>query len=383
MAERVSAGERASVGSAPAGDDDGAREGGENGGRVNDNGRTRRRMDTDAGAPHPDAPALVVDGISKSFGDGDEAVVAVDDVSFNVDRGSVVGLLGPNGAGKTTLIKSILGTVVPDSGTVRLFGTDAASGRRAAYADIDAMLEGARNDYWRLTVRENLRYFATIGGVDPDSVAARHGRLLDRLGLAQKADTPVRELSRGMKQKVSLASVLAGGAKLVFLDEPTLGLDVESSRTLRRELRRLADENGLTVVLSSHDMDVVEAVCDRVIVMADGRILADDAVSALVSRASADVVEVASPDFDGRSLAALNERFEVRSVTPAEAGGRTRIEVAAGGDELYALMEHLREAGVTIDDLRTRRPDLEDVFVDMTETEIEHTGASDAAGRQR
>ena len=186
-----------------------------------------------------------------------------------------------------------------------------------------------------------------------------------------------------MKQKVSLASVLAGGAKLVFLDEPTLGLDVESSRTLRRELRRLADENGLTVVLSSHDMDVVEAVCDRVIVVADGRILADDAVSTLVSRASADVVEVTSPDFEERSLAALDERFEVRSVTPAEAGGRTRIEVPAGGDELYALMEHLCEAGVTIDDLRTRRPDLEDVFVDMTETETEHTGASDAVERQR
>ncbi|TKX83017.1 ATP-binding cassette domain-containing protein, partial [Halorubrum sp. SS5] len=100
---------------------------------------------------------------------------------------------------------------------------------------VDAMLEGARNDYWRLTVRENLRYFATISGVDPDSVAARHDRLLDRLDLADKADTPVRDLSRGMKQKVSLASVLAGGAELVFLDEPTLGLDVESARTLRAE----------------------------------------------------------------------------------------------------------------------------------------------------
>jgi len=189
----------------------------------------------------------------------------------------------PERGGKTTLIKSILGTVLPDSGTVRLFGTDAASGRRAAYADIDAMLEGARNDYWRLTVRENLRYFATISGVDPDSVTARHDRLLDRLGLAGKADTPVRELSRGMKQKVSLASVLAGGAELVFLDEPTLGLDVGSSRTLREELRRLADEEDLTIVLSSHDMDVIEAVCDRVIVMAGGRIVADDTVSALVS----------------------------------------------------------------------------------------------------
>jgi len=160
---------------------------------------------------------VIVDGVSKRYGTGEGSVLAVDDVSLTVERGAVVGLLGPNGAGKTTLIKSILGTVLPDAGTIRLFGTDVRADRRAAYADVDAMLEGARNDYWRLTVRENLRYFATIGGVDPDSVAARHDRLLDRLGLADEADTPVRDLSRGMKQKVSLASVLAGNADVVFL----------------------------------------------------------------------------------------------------------------------------------------------------------------------
>ena len=129
MAERGSTGGQSNVGCAPA--DDGTH-GGDSEYGSSDGGRTRRRADTDAGAPRPDAPALAVDGISKSFGDGDDAVVAVDDVSFAVDRGSVVGLLGPNGAGKTTLIKSILGTVVPDSGTVRLFGVDATSDRRTS-----------------------------------------------------------------------------------------------------------------------------------------------------------------------------------------------------------------------------------------------------------
>lgn len=315
------------------------------------------------GGVEGDGPALVVEGLRKTFGDGEGAVTAVDGVSFTVESGSIVGLLGPNGAGKTTLVKSILGTVVPDAGVVRLFGTDVTSGRRAAYADVDAMLEGARNDYWRLTVRENLRYFATVGGVDPDSVAARHDRLLDRLGLAAKADTPVRDLSRGMKQKVSLASVLAGGARLVFLDEPTLGLDIESARTLRRELRRLAEEEGLTVVLSSHDMDTVEAVCDRVIVVSDGRVVADDAVSTLVSRRSNDAVEIESGDFDERVVASLRERFDVRSV------GRdgATVVVAVGGDGLYALMDHLRDAGVTIEGIRTLTPDLADVFVEMTD----------------
>ncbi|KOX95858.1 MULTISPECIES: ABC transporter ATP-binding protein [Halorubrum] len=309
-------------------------------------------------------PALAVEGLTKRFGEGDDAVVAVDDVSLSVERGSVVGLLGPNGAGKTTLIKCALGIVIPDAGSVRVFGTDVRDGRRAAYADVDAMLEGARNDYWRLTVRENLRYFATISGVDPDSVAARHERLLDRLDLADKADTPVRDLSRGMKQKVSLASVLAGGAELVFLDEPTLGLDIESARTLRAELRRLAAEEGLTIVVSSHDMTTIEAVCDRVVMLSNGRIVADDTVEALLGAAASDAVRVASPDLTPETVAGLRERFEVvgvdREATPPA------VTVAAGGDRLYDLTDALRAAGVTVSDIRTVQPDLEEVFLERT-----------------
>ncbi|WP_299235618.1 ABC transporter ATP-binding protein [Natronomonas sp.] len=316
------------------------------------------------GTDAADEPALVIEGLSKRFG-AEEGVVAVDDVSFSVDRGAVVGLLGPNGAGKTTLIKCALGIVVPDSGSIRVFGTDVAAGRRAVYADVDAMLEGARNDYWRLTVRENLRYFATIRGVDPDSVRARHDRLLDRFDLAAKADTPVRELSRGMKQKVSLASALAGGAALVFLDEPTLGLDVESSRTLRRELRRLADEEGLTIVLSGHDMGVIESVCDRVIVMSEGRVVADDAVSALLERADRNRVRLAATGVDRSVLDSLRRDFDVYEVS--RNGRRTRLEFAAGGTELYDLMDALRAGGVTIEDVRTVDPDLEDVFLTLTE----------------
>jgi ABC-2 type transport system ATP-binding protein len=175
-----------------------------------------------------------------------------------------------------------------------------------------------------------------------------------------------------MKQKVSLASVLAGGAELVFLDEPTLGLDVESSRTLRRELRRLAREEGLTIVLSSHDMGVIEDVCDRVVMMANGRIVADDTVGALLSATERDVVRVVSADIDDALVAALRERFDVRAVeaglgaTERDGGGPTAVEVAAAGDALYDLMDALREAGVTVEDIGTVRPELEDVFVDLT-----------------
>lgn len=323
-------------------------------------------MTTRAGETAAEPPALAVEGLRKRFGSGSDAVTAVDGVSFAVERGSVVGLLGPNGAGKTTLLKSILGLVAPDEGTVRIAGIDARESPRAAYARVDATLEGARNDYWRLTVRENLRYFATIGGVDPDAVADRHERLLDRLDLTEKADTPVRELSRGMKAKVSLASALAGGAEVVLLDEPTLGLDVESARTFRAEIRRLAAERGLTVLLSSHATDVVEAVCDRVVVVADGRIVADDTVAALLGTDDTHVLRVTSPDLapDGDRLAALCERFDVTGVEPRERGAR--VEVRVDGDGVYGLCAHLRAAGVGLSRLRTVEPSLEDVLVDLT-----------------
>jgi ABC-2 type transport system ATP-binding protein len=328
----------------------------------------RRQTGTDASAsddPPPTDPALVVENLSKRFGSGETAVTAVDDVSFSVERGSVVGLLGPNGAGKTTTIKAILGMVLPDAGSVRIDGVDIYEEPNVAYANVDAMLEGARNDYWRLTVRENLRYFATIGGVDPDSVAERHERLLDQLDLGEKADEAVRDLSRGMKQKVSLASVLATDADVVFLDEPTLGLDVESSLTLRRELRRIVAERDLTVVLSSHDMDVIEAVCDRVVIMNEGRVIADDTVDQLLAGFETQRFGVTSPDVDDALLARLRDRFEVLEVSTE--GERTHLEVATDTEGFYDLVDLLRAANVTIDGVTTADPDLEDVFLRLTD----------------
>ncbi len=311
--------------------------------------------------------AVAVDGLCKRFGDGPDSITAVDDVTFEIETGSIVGLLGPNGAGKTTLIKSILGMIVPDEGKVKLHGIDLFDRPREAYAHVDAMLEGARNDYWRLTVRENLRYFTTVSGVDPDSVSERHDRLLEKLGLTEKADVPVRELSRGMKQKVSLASVLAGGVSVVFLDEPTLGLDVESSRTLERELRRLAEEESLTVVLSSHDMDVVETVCDRVLIMSDGQIIADDTVEELLRRTGRHRLRVTSRDLTPAITATLDGRFDSLSVDPLGTGGR--LEVTTDSDGVYDLLAHLEEHDIRIDRLQTIEPDLEDVFVDLTSSD--------------
>lgn len=161
-------------------------------------------------------PIVSVDAVSKTYGSGEGAVTAVDGVTFDVRSGTVVGVLGPNGAGKTTLIKSMLGLILPDEGEVTVDGVDVHEDTRVAYRRIGAMLEGARNVYWRLTVRENLRFFASLAGHEPGSLRDRHDDLLEQLGLADKADVTVNDLSRGMKGKVALAAALARDAPVAF-----------------------------------------------------------------------------------------------------------------------------------------------------------------------
>ncbi|MFT4932210.1 MAG: ABC-2 type transport system ATP-binding protein [Natronomonas sp.] len=320
---------------------------------------------TDVSPPEGET-VLAVEDLQKTYGSGEEAVEAVEEFSVAVNRGEVVGLLGPNGAGKTTAIKSILGLVLPTGGSVEIAGVDAREHPRKVYHHVGAMLEGARNVYWRLTVRENLEFFAALGGQSVSETRDRHDRLLDRFDLAEKADETVKNLSRGQKQKVSLACTLARGTDVVFLDEPTLGLDVEASIELRRELRRLAEEESVTILLSSHDMDVVETVCDRVVILSDGRIIADDPVDDLVGvfETQAYRVTVERP-VPTAVRERLEEGFDARNWT--ETGDRATFDVTlTDGDTLYEVLDVLRDAGLALLDIDGQDPDLESVFLEVT-----------------
>jgi ABC-2 type transport system ATP-binding protein len=322
---------------------------------------------------------LSVDGLEKTFGTGDEAVHAVKGVSFEVDTGEVVGFLGPNGAGKTTTIKSILGLVVPDAGTVEIADISVHEQPAAAYNHVGAILEGARNIYWRLTVRENLRFFAGLGGDDPSALRAEHDRLLEMLKLAEFADTPVKELSRGMQQKVSLASTLARDVDVVFLDEPTLGLDVEAGRDLQSELERLACDQDVTIILSSHDMDVIENVCNRAIILDEGSVLVDEAVSELL-----DVFELGryhigvEPALDDHDAQRLTEQFGSETTVD----GSEIVANVTDVETLYSLLSWVREAGYTLVTLTSHEPTFEDVFVHLVErgqADIDPTAAVSSA----
>ncbi|MFC4246643.1 ABC transporter ATP-binding protein [Natribaculum luteum] len=309
-------------------------------------------------------PVLAVENLTKTYGSNASAVRALDGIDFEVERGAAVGLLGPNGAGKTTAIKTLLGLVVPDEGTAVIDGVDVGSNPRVAYRSVSAMLEGARNVYWRLTVRENLRFFARLGGRPADE--ARIDELIGEVGLADRADVTVNELSRGMKQRTSLACTLVRETPVAFLDEPTLGLDVESSRELRTTLRRMVEAESRTILLSSHDMDVVEEVCDRVVVLNEGSIVADDTVENLVDVFRTQTYRVTvDGTLSGAYRRTLEERFGAENW--AQTGTRQRFDATrAEGERFYEMMDVVRASSCPLVSVDALEPNLEDVFVRLT-----------------
>ena len=214
--------------------------------------------------------AIEVNNLVKSYGN----VIAVNNISFSVERGSICAILGPNGSGKTTTIKSICNLLIPERGEIKLEGKD----NKIATNKISALFEGTRNLYWRLTPRENLRYFAGIRGYGGNEIEKKANELLDRFNLGQKKDVIVNNLSRGMQQKVAIAMTLICDTDIVILDEPTLGLDVESIMEIKTVLMDIAREMHKTVLLSTHDMSLVQDVCDDVIVLNKGRIVAQDSL---------------------------------------------------------------------------------------------------------
>ncbi len=316
------------------------------------------------------ASALEVESLTKVFKDrGGIAVRAVDGVCFKVEQGEVLGLLGPNGAGKTTSIKCILGLMRPDSGRIALFGQDAQSAYPRILAKASAVLEGSRNLYWRMSVWENVTFFAALHGAASPEDRQYFGRLLKLFALEDKRDTEVRKLSQGMKQKASVVCALARRTPLVFLDEPTLGLDVETSLELRSVLKQLAREEGRTFVVSSHDMHVIQDVCGRVVIMSSGRVVVDDQVSHLMSlfRTKAYRIGLRGPSPDGLH-ARLAQEFAGATVTEAEAGAEIKVNLSEDND-IYRLMDVLRSMDSVIDQISREEVDLEKVYLEIVREE--------------
>src|SRR6266704_3456152 len=272
-----------------------------------------------------------------------EPVTALDGVSLTIPVGEVHGLLGPNGAGKTTLVKILSTVLLPTEGRAFVCGNDVVTETKAVRPLIGIVFGGERGLYTRLTARQNLEYWGALYRLSGSEIKTRSAALLERVGLTERADQRVEEFSRGMKQRLHLARGLIGDAKVLFLDEPTTGMDPLAAREFRRLVVELKGE-GRTILLTTHDMVEAELVCDRVSLIDHGRILATEtprSLGTLISRFQRIDVEGAPASLLGE----LDALGGVASVS-SQLDGAARIEVNEEGATAEVL-RHLVEAGVT------------------------------------
>ena len=288
-------------------------------------------------------------------------VHAVAGLSLSAPAGQVLGLLGPNGAGKTTTIKMLCGLVTPTSGRARLNGYDVARQRPMAVRQVGAVLEGARNVYWSLSAWQNLLYFGRLRGLTRRQIAPRAEELLRSLDLWERRDQAVGGFSRGMQQKVAIAAALITDPPILLLDEPTIGLDVQTARTVKDWIAKLAHEQGKTIVLTTHQLDLAQELSDRVAIIHQGRLLTDLPVRALLDRYRQDIYEIRLGSPLDPGAAAWLDGF---SVTSDDGGARLRGPIA-DQDRLYDLLAQIRERRLPLIAVEPVEPSLEEVFVQV------------------
>lgn len=305
--------------------------------------------------------AVRTDGLSRSFG----SVRAVDDVSLEVPTGTIFGFLGPNGSGKTTTIRLLLGLLEPDRGRASVLGYDTRSQASDIRQRTGALLEHS-GLYERLSAIDNLEFYGRVWNLRPDTRLARIEELLTHLGLWERRNEQVGTWSRGMKQKLAVARTMLHRPTLIFLDEPTAGLDPVASAALRQDLSTLAAHEGVTVFLTTHNLPEAETLCDRVGVIRQGRLLTVDSPAGLRSHAGGRSVEVTGSGFDRRLLDELRLRPDVAGVESRNGN----LFISLQGDVPVApLVRRIVEAGCDVEEVRKGAASLEEAFLAMMERE--------------
>jgi ABC-2 type transport system ATP-binding protein len=294
---------------------------------------------------------------------------AVDGISFEIESGTVFGLLGPNGAGKTTTIKMILGLVLPTRGDVQLAGFDVAKDRNNALRHAGAILEGSRNVYWRLSARANLEYFGALRGMRGTSLADRITQILDIVQLSDRSKEEVRYLSRGMQQKVALATAILHEPDVLLLDEPTLGLDVQASRTIEQVIRQFVEEQGRAVLLTTHQMDLAERLSDRIFVINKGKKVEEGETGDVIARfgGQRETMEIQlAGKADQNILEPILKNFA--GLSAASEGDKTVLTWTDTGSqrEFLDLLNMIDESNLTILHAGRRPATLEEVFLNLT-----------------
>jgi ABC-2 type transport system ATP-binding protein len=290
-------------------------------------------------------------------------VIAVEDISFSVDNGELFGLLGPNGAGKTTTVKMLATLLIPSAGTASILGFDVVKQANEVRKRIGFIFGGERGLYWRLSAEDNLRYFASLYGIDPEVSRKRIPFLLEMVGLKGRGNERVEGYSRGMKQRLHVARTLLHDPDVLFLDEPTIGLDPVGAREFRQVILDLQTEKK-TILLTTHYMFEADALCDRIAVIDKGRIVALDTPGGLKQHVSdLSVVEMetfGTPQEILDSIRALNF-VDALSVEDQEQRQMLKVQTSRGAEAVPDLMAALD--GQRVGRVVVREPTLEDAYV--------------------
>lgn len=308
--------------------------------------------------------AIQTDQLTRDFG----SLRAVDHLTLQVPAGRIFGLLGPNGAGKTTTIRLLLGLLPPTSGQVRVLGMDPLQQGEAVRQRCGALLEHA-GLYERLSAEDNLEFYARIWRMDAAARKARIQQLLEGLGLWERRKETVGEWSRGMKQKLAIARVLLHRPALVFLDEPTAGLDVPTAAALREDLLQMVEQEGVTIFLTTHNLSEAEKLCAEVAVIRNGQLLAVGSPNSLRARASKPRLEVLGRGLRDDLLQILQQQPGVQ--TARRVNDHLEITLHEQADSAV-LVRLLLEQGVQIEEVRKSSPSLEEAFLNLLEEE--HVG---------
>jgi ABC-2 type transport system ATP-binding protein len=294
--------------------------------------------------------------------------VALSDVNLEVAQGEFFGLLGPNGAGKTTLIKILTTLLAPTTGRALVAGYDVAKQPREVRPRINMVSGGESSGYGLLTVRENLWMFGQFYGLDNKTTLQRIDKMLEIVGLKDRANTKTSDLSTGLRQKMNIVRGFITDPEVIFLDEPTLGLDVSASREVRNFVREwVAEQPNRTMLLTTHYMAEADELCDRVAIINAGKVLACDTPANLKKRLQRDAIfhlDV-SPLRNG-ALGAFKSLPGVRQVVHNALDGKSELQLMLEADDaLSSVIGTLTSHGAHLLNLVKREPTLEDVFVDL------------------
>ena len=313
-------------------------------------------------------PILVKD-LNKTFKNKKSSVpdkVAVDKLSFHVKKGEIFGLLGPNGAGKTTTIKMLSTLLIPTSGKAEVLGIDVSGkNEKEIRKRINLVSGGERGLYYRLTGRQNLKFFSDLYGIPPETQKEQIAELLELFGLTEAADVKVEDYSRGMKQRIHLARALVNKPEILYLDEPTIGLDPEISREVRALVKKMAS-TGTTIILTTHYMYEAEELCDRILIISNGKAVGYGSTAELKEMVfKTSVIEIVTNDDPYPAVDELGKMDTVLHVNSERSGGRfvTRVNLGEGVDIMSSLDSLFQPFGIRM--IGYDEPTLEDVYLSL------------------